>query len=189
MSEVSRRVTLAWFAAASTTALALEGCAAPEPPPTPAPVPATPVSLWQDLTPAPVTAPTAATPIHQSVPSSVSRGWLSSSATRTTSHTTVPSVTGRIASASDRASASWAMVRPRYRAGDAFYGRRPPDRRATLECSHRGRDLPGRSPARPRVGGRLLWGHGSSDPAHSHARGPHLRHGRGPGRRRAAVGG
>ena len=57
MSEVSRRVTLAWFAAASTTALALEGCAAPEPPPTPAPVPATPVSLWQDLTPAPVTAP------------------------------------------------------------------------------------------------------------------------------------
>ncbi|MEO8896814.1 MAG: gluconate 2-dehydrogenase subunit 3 family protein [Rhizomicrobium sp.] len=60
MSEVSRRVTLAWFAAASAGALALEGCASATPhnamaPPAPAPV--APVSLWKDLTPAPVTAP------------------------------------------------------------------------------------------------------------------------------------
>ena len=31
MSEISRRVTLAWLATASTGALALEGCAAPAP--------------------------------------------------------------------------------------------------------------------------------------------------------------
>jgi hypothetical protein len=56
MSEISRRMTLAWFAAASSGALALEGCASPKPPP-PEIVPEAPVSLWQDLTPAPVSVP------------------------------------------------------------------------------------------------------------------------------------
>jgi len=55
MSEISRRVTLAWFAAASAGPLVLEGCAAPAPPAPPPP--AAPVSLWKDLTPARVTAP------------------------------------------------------------------------------------------------------------------------------------
>ena len=60
MSEISRRVTLAWFTAASAGALALEGCAAPEHHESlapPARAPAAPVSLWQDLTPPPITAP------------------------------------------------------------------------------------------------------------------------------------
>ncbi|MBW8707731.1 MAG: gluconate 2-dehydrogenase subunit 3 family protein [Alphaproteobacteria bacterium] len=58
MSEVSRRVTLTWFAAASSGALALEGCASPAAPsPAPVPPPAVPVSLWKDLTPALITAP------------------------------------------------------------------------------------------------------------------------------------
>lgn len=56
MSEISRRVTLAWFAAASTGPLVLEGCAAPAPMPTAPPPPAAPASLWKDLTPPPVTA-------------------------------------------------------------------------------------------------------------------------------------
>ncbi len=57
MSEISRRVTLAWFAAASTGPLVLEGCAAPAAMPPAPPPPATPVSLWKELTPAPITAP------------------------------------------------------------------------------------------------------------------------------------
>jgi len=58
MSEISRRVTLAWLATASSGALALEGCAAPAPNSVPAPAPpATSGSLWKDLTPAPITAP------------------------------------------------------------------------------------------------------------------------------------
>lgn len=56
MSEISRRVTLAWFAAASTGPLVLEGCAAPAPMPPAPPPPAAPASLWKDLTPPPVTA-------------------------------------------------------------------------------------------------------------------------------------
>ena len=59
MSEISRRITLAWLATASAGALALEGCAAPAPnaaPMLPAPPP-TPVSLWQDLTLPRITAP------------------------------------------------------------------------------------------------------------------------------------
>ena len=60
MSEVSRRITLAWFAAASAGALAMEGCASAAPHNSmapPAPAPAAPVSLWKDLAPAPITAP------------------------------------------------------------------------------------------------------------------------------------
>lgn len=58
MSEISRRITLAWLASASTGALALEGCAAPPPNAVAAsPPPAAPVSLWKELTLAPITAP------------------------------------------------------------------------------------------------------------------------------------
>ena len=56
MSEISRRVTLAWVAAASTGPLVLEGCATAEPMPPAPPPPAAPASLWKDLTLAPVTA-------------------------------------------------------------------------------------------------------------------------------------
>jgi len=55
MTEVSRRVTLAWIAAASSSALATAGCAA-APAPVTAPPPA-PQSLWKDLALSPVNAP------------------------------------------------------------------------------------------------------------------------------------
>ena len=57
-AEISRRVTLAWIAAASSSALATAGCES-TPPPAPPPVPpvAAPISLWQDLTLSPIQAP------------------------------------------------------------------------------------------------------------------------------------
>jgi len=56
MSDVSRRVTLAWFAAASSGALAMTGCeAAPPPAAAPAPPPAT--DLWKMVSPPPVQGP------------------------------------------------------------------------------------------------------------------------------------
>jgi len=54
-AEISRRVTLAWIAAASSSALALAGCEAV--PATPVPAPPPPVSLWKDLTLSPISAP------------------------------------------------------------------------------------------------------------------------------------
>jgi hypothetical protein len=56
MSEVSRRVTLAWFAAASSGALAMTGCEA-APPPAAAPAPAPPTDLWKAVSPPPVQVP------------------------------------------------------------------------------------------------------------------------------------
>ena len=56
MSDVSRRVTLAWFAAASSGALAMAGCEA-APPPVGAPVPPPPTDLWQTVSLTPVQTP------------------------------------------------------------------------------------------------------------------------------------
>jgi hypothetical protein len=53
---VSRRVTLAWFMAASAGALAMEESASPQTPQS-FPDPAPPGSLWKDLTLAPILAP------------------------------------------------------------------------------------------------------------------------------------
>jgi Gluconate 2-dehydrogenase subunit 3 len=56
MTEISRRITLAWIAAASS--LATAGCeSTPPAAPAPIPPPAPPVSLWQDLTLPPLQAP------------------------------------------------------------------------------------------------------------------------------------
>ena len=57
-AEISRRITLAWIAAASSSALATAGCeSTPPPAPPPVPPPAALISLWQDLTPSPIQAP------------------------------------------------------------------------------------------------------------------------------------
>jgi hypothetical protein len=65
-AEISRRVTLAWIAAASSSALATAGCestpkSAPESAlattPVAAPPPEAPPSLWQDIVPPPIRAP------------------------------------------------------------------------------------------------------------------------------------
>ena len=57
MSEISRRVTLAWFAAASSGALAMEGCESASPAPPVAPAPAPPADLWTVVSPPPVQGP------------------------------------------------------------------------------------------------------------------------------------
>jgi hypothetical protein len=55
-AEISRRVTLAWIAAASSSALATAGCES-VPAAAPAATPVPPASLWKDLTLSPVVAP------------------------------------------------------------------------------------------------------------------------------------
>jgi hypothetical protein len=56
-AEISRRVTLAWIAAASSSALALAGCETVPAASTPVPAPVPPPSLWKDLALSPITAP------------------------------------------------------------------------------------------------------------------------------------